>query len=76
MRRFEDPDGKPWDVVVGRESWGALYALFIPAGPGRTEPIRQALLRSEAYDRAQLELADCDAAELTRLFRLSIPKTG
>jgi hypothetical protein len=76
MRRFTDAAGRPWDVVVGRESWGTLYALFIPAGVGRAESIRQALLRSESYEGAQLELDGCEEATLARLFEQSEPKTS
>ncbi len=73
MRRFRDSEGRPWDAVVGRESWGSLYALFVPAGTGRDEPVRQALLRSVGYDEAHRELADMDDQTLLDLFRGSQP---
>jgi hypothetical protein len=74
MRRFDDDDGRRWDVVLGRESWGALYALFVPAG--HDAPIRQALLRAVAHDAAQHELDDMSGEELSALFRASTIKEG
>ncbi|HEX9107601.1 MAG TPA: hypothetical protein VF832_10245 [Longimicrobiales bacterium] len=74
MRRFSDWNGLPWDVVVGRESWGTLYALFLPAGVGRNEPIRQALLSSSGYDQAQRELETMDEPELLRLLSGAEPR--
>ncbi len=71
MRRIHDPEGRGWDAVVGRESWGTLYALFVPAGVGRSEPVRQALLASAGYDEAQRELEDMDENALLELFRQS-----
>ena len=74
MRRFTDAAGGAWDVVVGRESWGTLYALFVPVGTGRNEPVRQAILRASGYDAAQLELSELDDAALAALFERSTPK--
>lgn len=74
MRRFTDTDGRLWDVVVGRESWGTLYALFVPAGAGHDAPVRQALLRSAGYDDAMRELDQLDEAELGALFQGAVPK--
>jgi len=74
MRRFVDDEGKTWDVVLGRESWGALYALFVPAGAGNTQPVRQALLRAAGYDAAYAELMDADEARIAELFRSATPK--
>jgi hypothetical protein len=74
MRRFTDERGEAWDVVVGRESWGTLYALFVPAGIGRTEPVRQTLLRAAGYDQAQRELDSLDEAALREMLRTAVPK--
>ncbi len=71
MRRFTDETGSVWDVVVGHESWGTLYALFVPAGPPAERPIRQALLRSAGYEQAQQELDGLDAQSLHALFTAS-----
>jgi hypothetical protein len=74
MRRFSDTDGQTWDVVLGRESWGTLYALFVPAGTGRDEPVRQALLHSSGYDQAQRELESMDEPQLLRLLADAEPR--
>lgn len=76
MRRFSDARGQAWDVVVGRESWGNLYALFIPSGRGRSDPVRQTLLHAAGYDAAQQELTEMDEAALRELFERSTPKSG
>ncbi len=73
MRRFNDERGATWDVVVGRESWGTLYALFVPAGPGQAQPMRQALLQSAGYEQAQQELDGLDDEALHALFAASQP---
>ena len=73
MRRFEDPRGRQWDVVVGRESFGALYALFVPAGETRAET-RQTLLHADSQVEAQERLSDMSLEELTELFERSEPK--
>lgn len=74
MRRFRDPDGREWDVVVGRESWGAFYALFVPRAP-TDAPVRQARLDAEATDAAGLELERLDERALAALFDRSTPRT-
>src|SRR5688500_15051418 len=45
IREFEDCSGRVWDVVAGRESWGAIVAIFVPAD-GADSP-RQAPLHAE-----------------------------
>jgi hypothetical protein len=72
VRKFTDRDGGRWDVVLGRESWGALLALFVPAaGSG---PVRQALLEASAYDAATQELDGLDDAALQALLDRSAIK--
>lgn len=41
MWRFEDQTGAEWDAVLGRESWGVLVVLLVPAagGPARQTPL-------------------------------------
>jgi hypothetical protein len=73
MRRFRDGSGADWDVVLGRESWGALYALFVPAVTGAA-PVRQTALRAVAYDAAMQELEQLDEAALQALFERSTIK--
>ncbi len=75
MRRFRDPEGRAWDAVVGRESWGTLFAVFVPAGIGRTDPVRQTLLQSAGYEQAHRELADMNEEALIALFRASEPRS-
>lgn len=67
MRRFEDPRGRTWDVIVGRESFGALYALFVPSGETRAET-RQTLMAAESQNEAQETLSSMPDEELTKLF--------
>jgi hypothetical protein len=71
MRRFVDRDGARWDVVLGRESWGSLLALFVPAAEGA---VRQAPLKASAYDAATQELNELDDAALQALLDRSMPK--
>lgn len=71
VRRFVDRAGTRWDVVLGRESWGALVALFVPSG---SAPIRQAALRASAYDTAERELDALSDAELQQLLDVSQEK--
>jgi hypothetical protein len=71
MRRFIDRDGGTWDVVLGRESWGTLLALFVPAAEGA---VRQAPLQASAYDAATQELNDLNETALQALLDRSLPK--
>jgi hypothetical protein len=71
MRRFVDREGAAWDVVLGRESWGTLLALFVPAGAGA---VRQAPLQASAYDAATQELNELEEAALQELLDRSAPK--
>lgn len=73
MRRFTDAAGDVWDVVVGRESWGALYALFVPVGDDAVA-IRQTLLAASGYEQAQHELHEMTEPALAELLRRSVPK--
>ena len=36
MRRFTDDAGRPWQVVLGKESWGTLVLLFSPDDGGES----------------------------------------
>jgi hypothetical protein len=65
MRRFTDSNGTEYDVVLGRESWGSLLALFVPLQG--SDPVRQAPLTSSAYDQAMLELDALEEPALQRL---------
>lgn len=72
MKRFVDDQGREWDVVLGRESWGALLALFVPRGAGSA---RQARLKSSDYNAAQQALDRLDDAALAELLRNSEEKS-
>jgi hypothetical protein len=71
IRSFEDQEGGRWDVTVGRASWGAFYALFVPEGDGET---RQALLPVEASDAAARFLGKVDERGMSELFQRSEPR--
>jgi hypothetical protein len=73
VRRYTDPRGRQWDVVVGRESFGALYALFVP-GSGTRAETRQTLLHAESQARAREELEAMSDDEMNQLFERSEPK--
>lgn len=71
MRRFVDREGRAWDVVLGRESWGSNVALFVPVGSGE---IRQAPLHAKGYDSAAQELDGSPPEHLQTLLDGSQPK--
>jgi len=73
VRRYTDSRGRAWDVVVGRESFGALYALFVPAGETRAET-RQALLQQESKPQAQEAVEAMSDDEMDELFARAEPK--
>lgn len=72
MWSFIDAEGSRWDVVLGRESWGTFYALFVPRAGGR---VRQAPLRADSHADAQEEVEAGGAEGLELLFRSSLPKS-
>ena len=65
MRTFESADGSGWEVVVGRESWGVCYAIFLPREGGG--PPRQAMLKAASMQEALAELGALDDGELAAL---------
>lgn len=73
MRRHTDARGHVWDVMVGRESFGALYALFVPAA-GNPGEVRQTHLQAESQTQADAELDALSPGELDELLRGSEPK--
>ncbi len=72
MQRFTDADGGEWEVTVGRASWGAFLALFVPLGGGEA---REASLAALSADAAGRELLEAGEDELASLFRNSGPRT-
>ena len=73
MRRFQDARGRGWDVVVGRESFGALFAIFAPAA-GNPEETRQVMLEAASQQEAEEELDALSQAGLEELLERSDPK--
>lgn len=54
MRVVEDAQGRSWDVMVGRGSWGSLVLLFSLRGANEN---RTADLGSETVREAEQELS-------------------
>lgn len=71
MRRFRDDEGRTWDAVVGRESWGAFYAILVPDGGGE---VRQAALTGMSSAEAERELEEMGRGDLLALLAGSRPK--
>ncbi|HET6228901.1 MAG TPA: hypothetical protein VFE05_02415 [Longimicrobiaceae bacterium] len=73
MRSFLDGDGREWDVMVGRESWGNLVLLFSPrhAGENRVAPVAV-----ETRRQAEDELAALDDRGLRERLAASAPWQG
>jgi hypothetical protein len=67
MRRFKDQRGTTWDVVLGRESWGASVALFVPPTSSDLD-VRRTALAAGTHDAAVRELEAMDDAALQALF--------
>lgn len=61
MRHFTDEQGRSWDVVVGRESWGAPVLLFTERAG---DAIRQAPLAAQTMLDAGQALAELSDDEL------------
>lgn len=73
MRSFTDAEGRAWDALVGRESWGAAVLLFSPrAGSG----VRVAPLAAETPRDAERELAGLPEEELRERLAASRPWEG
>jgi len=73
LRGFRDADGQRWDVVVGRESWGTVVAIFLSRN-GDQVP-RQTLLETTSAEEAARDLLDMPEGDLQRLLTISEPKT-
>lgn len=54
MRIVEDAEGRSWDVMVGRGSWGSLVLLFSLRGANEN---RTADLAAETVRQAEQELS-------------------
>lgn len=71
MRRFTDGDGRTWDVVAGRESWGAIFAIFVPVDGGNALQVQ---LKASSYEQAHGELDRIDQEGLRELLASAEPK--
>lgn len=70
MRSFLDDDGNPWQVTLGKESWGTLVLLFTPDSGGAA---RTSVLASETMFDASAELDALDDDALRDRLRESRP---
>ena len=63
MRRFEDAEGRRWEVIVGRASWGAFQLLFVPEGGGETRQVHLEAVSAAEAERALSGLSDEELRE-------------
>lgn len=70
MRSLLDDSGAPWEVALGKESWGTLVLLFTPAAGGEA---RTSILTAETMFDATAELDALDDAALRERLRDSRP---
>ncbi|HEU4564166.1 MAG TPA: hypothetical protein VFS05_05945 [Gemmatimonadaceae bacterium] len=61
MRTFTAPDGREWEAVLGKESYGTLVVLFTPRGGGEA---RKSVLGAESQLGGALELEAMSDEEL------------
>ena len=73
MRIFKDLLGNEWEVVVGRESWGTVVAIFVLRKG--TEPPRQALMDVSSWDDGNRILLEMSQEDLRDLLGESVQKT-
>jgi hypothetical protein len=73
MWRYLDDSEREWDVVVGRESWGTFFAIFVPLTAGPL--VRQSALAARSERGAYDELDALDAQAWSELFRRSDVKS-
>lgn len=72
MRRITDADLREWEVTVGRGSWGAYTALFVPRKGGE---VREALLSAASVEAASRCVMEGPIEELLTLLEKSGPRT-
>ena len=72
MRIFTDDEGRIWEVVAGRESWGAIFAIFIPRHGEAA--LRQAVLDASRYEEGTTVLDSLDDGALQELLDRSTEK--
>ncbi len=72
MRVFRDSSGREWEVVVGRESWGTVVAIFVARGG--TDPPREAMMAVSSADEGARVLLNMSVQELHGLLMASKQK--
>jgi hypothetical protein len=72
MRHFVDDEGRRWQVVLGKESWGTLVVIFTPEGVGES---RTSVLVAETMLAANAELDAMTDDDLRARLRDSRPWT-
>jgi len=72
VRPLQDEQGRRWQVVLGKESWGTLVLIFTPVADG--EP-RTSVLASETMRAATAELDTMSDDDLRARLRDSRPWT-
>ena len=73
MRGFQDAEGRLWEVMVGRESWGTIVAIFILQA--ETGPARQSLLDVKSAAEGNRLLLSLSPEELQSLLGKSVLKS-
>ena len=72
MRVFQDEAGREWEVVVGRESWGTVVALFFVRMESGAP--RQTHLEVRSVDEGNRLLSGLDLEDLQSLLADSVIK--
>lgn len=72
MREFLDVEGRVWDAVVGKESWGTLVIVLSPRDGGEA---RKSILQAETSFDAERELASMEEEELRDRLAVAQPWT-
>jgi hypothetical protein len=70
VRHFLDDEGRRWEVVLGKESWGTLVVIFTPEGVGES---RTSVLVAETMLAANAELDAMTDDDLRARLRDSRP---
>jgi hypothetical protein len=72
MRPFDVENGRAWQAVLGKESWGTLVLLFSPGDNGEA---RTSVLSAETMLAASAELDAMTDDDLRDRLRSSRPWT-
>ena len=72
MRRIADADAREWEVTIGRGSWGAYTAIFVPLKGGE---VRETPLPAAGVEEASRSVMEAPIEELLTLLGKSGPRT-